>query len=88
MSSRSRLALLVGVVLLGAGVYGIFALMREDPSDPGPAARAYLAAWEEGDWDAMAARVVDPPTGFADAQRQRLRRAHHRIDAEPHRIEP
>jgi cell division protein FtsI/penicillin-binding protein 2 len=67
MSSRSRLALLVGVVLLGAGVYGIFALMREDPSDPAPDARAYLAAWEEGDWDAMAARVVDPPASFAAA---------------------
>jgi cell division protein FtsI/penicillin-binding protein 2 len=66
MSSRSRLALLVGVVLLGAGVWGIFVLMREDPSDPAPDARAYLAAWEDGDWDAMAAQVVDPPAEFAD----------------------
>jgi cell division protein FtsI/penicillin-binding protein 2 len=66
MSSRSRLALLVGIILLGAGVYAIFALMREDTSDPAPAARAYLADWEDGDWDAMAARVVDPPASFDD----------------------
>src|SRR5262245_39533938 len=66
MSSRSRLALLVGIILLGAGVYAIFALMREDTSDPAPAARAYLADWEDGDWDAMAARVIDPPSRFAD----------------------
>ena len=59
MSSRSRLALLIGVVLLGAGVWGIFVLMREDPSDAAPDARAYLAAWEKSDWDAMAAKVVD-----------------------------
>jgi cell division protein FtsI/penicillin-binding protein 2 len=67
MSSRSRLALLVGVILLGAGVYGIFAFMREDPSDAAPDARAYLGAWAEGDWDAMAGRVVDPPDDFAEA---------------------
>ncbi len=66
MSSRSRLALLIGIILLGAGVYAIFALMRGDTSDPAPAARAYLADWEDDDWDAMAARVVDPPGSFAD----------------------
>jgi cell division protein FtsI/penicillin-binding protein 2 len=66
MSSRSRLALLVGIILLGAGVYAIFVLMQEDTSDPAPAARAYLSDWEDGDWDAMAARVVDPPGSFAD----------------------
>ncbi len=67
MSSRSRLALLVGVVLLAAGVWGIFALMREDPSDPAPDVRAYLAAWQDGDWDDLAGRVVEAPAGFADA---------------------
>ncbi|HET6954067.1 MAG TPA: penicillin-binding transpeptidase domain-containing protein [Acidimicrobiales bacterium] len=67
MSSRSRLVLLVGVVALGAGIWGIFALMREDASDPGPDARAYLAAWEDEDWDGMAGRVVDAPDGFVDA---------------------
>jgi cell division protein FtsI/penicillin-binding protein 2 len=67
MSSTSRLALLVGVVVMGAAVYGIFVLMREDTSDPRPGAEAYLAAWSEGDWDAMAETVVDPPSGFADA---------------------
>jgi cell division protein FtsI/penicillin-binding protein 2 len=68
MSSRSRLVVLVGVILLGAGVYGIFVFMREDRSDPAPDARAYLADWGEGDWEAMAARVVDPPADFADVQ--------------------
>jgi cell division protein FtsI/penicillin-binding protein 2 len=67
MSSRSRLALLVGVILLGAGIYGIFAFMREDPSDAAPDTRAYLADWADGDWEAMAARVVDPPADFAEA---------------------
>jgi cell division protein FtsI/penicillin-binding protein 2 len=67
MSSRSRLALLVGVVLLAAGVWGIFVLMREDPSDPAPDVRAYLAAWQDGDWDDLAGRVVEAPAGFADA---------------------
>jgi cell division protein FtsI/penicillin-binding protein 2 len=66
MSSRSRLAVLVGLAVLGAAVYAIFALMREDPSDPAPAARAYLADWSDGDWDAMAARVDGPPDDFAD----------------------
>jgi cell division protein FtsI/penicillin-binding protein 2 len=66
MSSTSRLALLIGVVVLGAAVYGIFVLMRQDSSDPAPAARAYLADWSDGDWDAMEARVVDPPASFAD----------------------
>jgi len=58
---------LVGAILLGAGVYGIFVFMREDQSDPAPDARAYLADWADGDWEAMAARVVDPPADFADA---------------------
>jgi cell division protein FtsI/penicillin-binding protein 2 len=66
MSSTSRLALLIGVVVLGAAVYGIFVLMRDDTSDAAPDARAYLTDWSEGDWDAMAARVVDPPASFAD----------------------
>ncbi|HET8620713.1 MAG TPA: NTF2-like N-terminal transpeptidase domain-containing protein, partial [Acidimicrobiales bacterium] len=66
MSSTSRLALLAGVVVMGAAVYGIFVLMREDTSDPRPGAEAYLAAWSEGDWDAMADRVIDPPREFAD----------------------
>jgi cell division protein FtsI/penicillin-binding protein 2 len=67
MSSRSRLVVLVGAIMLGAGVYGIFVFMREDQSDPAPDARAYLADWADGDWEAMAARVVDPPADFADA---------------------
>jgi cell division protein FtsI/penicillin-binding protein 2 len=66
MSSRSRLVALVGVVLLGAAVYAIFALMSEDTSSPAASAEAYLAAWEDGDWAAMERTVVDAPTSFAD----------------------
>ncbi len=66
MSSRSRLVLLVGVIALGAAVFAIFSLLRPDPSNPAPDARAYLAAWERGDWAAMATRVDDPPASFAD----------------------
>jgi cell division protein FtsI/penicillin-binding protein 2 len=70
MSSRSRLVLLVGLIALGAGVYAIFALLRDDPSDPTPAVRAYLSDWGDGDWDAMAARVERAPQGFADDHQQ------------------
>jgi len=70
MSSRSRLVLLVGLIVLGAGVYAIFVLLRDDRSDPAPTARAYLADWGDSDWDAMAARVEQPPAGFADAHQQ------------------
>ena len=70
MSSRSRLVLLVGLIVLGAGAYASYALLRQDSSDPAPAVRAYLADWGDGDWDAMAARVERPPAGFADDHRQ------------------
>jgi cell division protein FtsI/penicillin-binding protein 2 len=66
MSSRSRLVVLVGAVMLAAAVFAIFALMREDTTDPTPDARAYLAAWQDRDWGAMEAKVVDPPASFAD----------------------
>lgn len=66
MSSRSRLLVLVGLVLLGAGVYAIFALMREDTSPATEMVEAYLSDWSGGDFAAMEARVVEPPDGFVE----------------------
>ena len=61
MSSRYRLVALVGLVLLGAAVYAIFALMRDDTPAPNAAVEAYLADWSDGDFAAMEERVVDAP---------------------------
>ena len=66
MSSRYRLVALVGLVLLGAAVYAIFALMRDDTPAPNAAVEAYLADWSDGDFAAMEERVVDPPATFVD----------------------
>jgi cell division protein FtsI/penicillin-binding protein 2 len=69
MSSRYRLVALVGVVALGAAVYAIFALMRDDTTSPSASVEAYLETWSEGDFAAMERKVVDPPAGFvADHQ--------------------
>ena len=57
MSSRNRLVALVGLVLLGAAVYAIFALMRDDTPAPDAAVEAYLADWSDGDF------AVDGGTG-------------------------
>jgi cell division protein FtsI/penicillin-binding protein 2 len=71
MSSRYRLVALVGLVLLGAAVVGIFALMGDDEGPPAADdARAYLAAWEEGDYAAMQERVLDAPTSFDTIHQQ------------------
>jgi cell division protein FtsI/penicillin-binding protein 2 len=64
MSSRYRLVALVGVVALGAAVYAIFALMRDDTTSPTASVEAYLEAWAEGDFAAMEQKVVDPPDSF------------------------
>ena len=66
MSSRNRLVALVGLVLLGAAVYAIFVLMRDDTPAPEAAVQAYLDEWSEGDFAAMEQRVVDPPDTFVD----------------------
>jgi cell division protein FtsI/penicillin-binding protein 2 len=66
MSSRSRLLVLIGLVLLGAGVYAIFTLMREDTSPATEMVESYLSDWSDGDFAAMEARVVEPPDGFVE----------------------
>ena len=66
MSSRNRLVALVGVVLLGAAVYAIFYLMRDDTTSPTASVEAYLADWSDGDFAALEQRVLDPPSSFVD----------------------
>ena len=66
MSSRYRLVALVGLVLLGAGIYAIFALIRDDTPAPNAAVEEYLADWSDGDFAAMEQRVVDAPATFVD----------------------
>ena len=66
MSSRNRLVALVGVVLLGAAVFGIFALMRDDTPSPSASVEAYLDLWADGDFAAMEEQVVDAPASFVD----------------------
>jgi cell division protein FtsI/penicillin-binding protein 2 len=71
MSSRYRLVALVGLVILGAAIAGIFALMGDDEGPPAADdARAYLADWEEGDYPAMEERVLDAPTSFEEIHQQ------------------
>src|SRR5918996_125421 len=65
MSNRYRLVALVGLVLLGAAIAGIFAFMGDDEgAAAADDARAYLAAWREGDYAAMRELAVEPPTQF------------------------
>jgi cell division protein FtsI/penicillin-binding protein 2 len=66
MSSRYRLVALVGLVVLGAAVYAIFALMRDDTPAPDASVEAYLDDWSAVDFAAMEARVVDPPASFVE----------------------
>ncbi|MGH9228540.1 MAG: penicillin-binding transpeptidase domain-containing protein [Acidimicrobiales bacterium] len=72
MSSRYRLVALVGLVLLGAAIAGIFALMGDDEGPPAADdAGAYLAAWAEGDYASMREHVLDAPDSF-DTFHQRI----------------
>ena len=59
MASRSRLVLLTGLVALGAAVYAVVALVREDVPAAEAAAAAYLADWSAGDFTALEDRVVE-----------------------------
>jgi cell division protein FtsI/penicillin-binding protein 2 len=71
MSSRYRLVAVVGLVLLGAAIAGIFALMGDDEGPPAADdARAYLAAWEEGDYAGMREHVLDAPDSFDTIHQQ------------------
>jgi cell division protein FtsI/penicillin-binding protein 2 len=71
VSSRYRLVAVVGLVLLGAAIAGIFALMGEGEGPPAADdARAYLAAWEEADYAGMREHVLDPPDSFDTIHQQ------------------
>jgi cell division protein FtsI/penicillin-binding protein 2 len=64
-SRRVQLAVVAVIVALaGAALYLV--LRSNEPDDPEPAAQRYLDAWGEGDTDAMAALVADPPDDFAE----------------------
>ena len=64
-SRRVQLAVVAVIVALaGAALYLV--LQSNEPDDPEPAAQRYLDAWGEGDTDAMAALVADPPDDFAE----------------------
>lgn len=63
---RVQIAVMAAVVLLFAAAGAFFLLRDDDKADPGPAARAYLDAWQDGDVDKMADLVVDPPDGYVE----------------------
>ena len=69
--SRALIVVVVVAALLGAaGGVGAY-LYRNAAGSPLPAARAYLAAWQRGDYAAMQAMVAAPPADFA-RRHQRL----------------
>jgi cell division protein FtsI/penicillin-binding protein 2 len=76
--ARAKLAAGVAATVIVAAIAAAawFVLRDDDAPDPTPVARAYLAAWEQDDLEAMAALVADPPGSFADdhdAAREALR---------------
>jgi cell division protein FtsI/penicillin-binding protein 2 len=65
MSRTKAGAVLLVIALLAAA--GVFYVLRSgDDGDPGGAAEAYLAAWSDGDVDAMQELVVDVPSDFEE----------------------
>jgi cell division protein FtsI/penicillin-binding protein 2 len=57
----------VAVVLVVAGVVAVPRLLGgDDGPDPAPDARAFLAAWQEGDLAGMRERLIEPPDRFED----------------------
>jgi cell division protein FtsI/penicillin-binding protein 2 len=54
------------VVLVAAVVLGVPLLLGDDAPEPADDARAFLAAWGDGDVAAMEAMVDEPPATFAD----------------------
>lgn len=65
VGTGAKIGSTAAVVVLG--VAGIVVALRQggDGADPDDTAEDYLAAWEEGDTDAMAALVAEPPDTFA-----------------------
>lgn len=59
------LVLVMGVIVAG-GVYGVPKLLSDDTPEATDDAQAFLDAWGEGDLEAMAAHVADPPATFAE----------------------
>lgn len=59
------LVLVMGVIVAG-GVYGVPKLLSDDTPGATDDAQGFLDAWGEGDLEAMAAHVADPPATFAE----------------------
>jgi cell division protein FtsI/penicillin-binding protein 2 len=78
--TRDLLAVLVGLIVVGAVAYGGWAYLSDtfDPvaaepepgEDAGATADAYLAAWSSNDLSTMASLVREPPEDFTDRHRQ------------------
>jgi cell division protein FtsI/penicillin-binding protein 2 len=69
MPSRRVQLAVVAVIVLLVGVAFYFVLRSRETDDPEPAAQRYLDAWADGDTDAMAGLVADPPGDFAERHR-------------------
>lgn len=59
------LVLVMGVIVAG-GVYGVPKLLSDDTPGATDDAQGFLDAWGDGDLEAMAAHVADPPATFAE----------------------
>ena len=71
VSSRYRLVALVGLLLMGAAIAGIFVLMGDDEGPPAADdAQAYLDAWQDGDYAGMRDHVLDAPESFDSVHQQ------------------
>src|SRR5512145_1927380 len=68
LSDRRVLALILVLVMgaiVAAGVVVVPKLLADDTPEAEVNAQEFLDAWSEGDAEAMAARMVDPPATFA-----------------------
>lgn len=66
------IALVIALVLVGAGATGAALVLPGLRAKPDPVARQFLDAWSRGDYAAMRALVSLPPDDFAE-QYQRMR---------------
>ena len=63
---RIQITVVAVVVVVMAAASGFFLLRKDDEPDAAPAARRYLAAWEQGDFAAMEKLVAEPPDDFVE----------------------
>lgn len=63
---RIQVAILAAVVLLFAAAGAFFVLSKDDKPAPAPAAREYLDAWQDADFEAMQKLAAGPPGTFVE----------------------